>query len=247
MKILNKHTRWRKDSQAIFICDCKRLIDLKIDFKYEDFMKKLSRGVNEKELSEEDKMVLEDFKKMKLLSELKVEQISKEGFEDAMKILDNELGKDRVRNSDFLKNKYNDFSQFFIGALIGQELIGFICGFPREDYLLLSEVAVDSRFKERGIGGKLVLAFEKASGEYKKINVGARDSAIKFYYSLGYKPFLLAQGEFSQDDLREFQINKKCDGFAEIKIDSASIEVLEKLRKKYPKINFQYIFQKTLM
>jgi ribosomal protein S18 acetylase RimI-like enzyme len=246
MKTLNKHTKWRKDSQAIFICDCKRLIDLKIDLKYEDFMKRLNKGVSEKELSEEDKIVLEDFKKMKLLSELKIDQISKEGFEYAMKLLDNELGKDRVRDSDFLKDKYSDFSQFFIGALLDKELIGFICGFPREDYLLLSEIVVDSKFKGRGIGEKLVLAFEKVSKEYKKIKVGARDSAIGFYYSLVYKPFLLAQGKFSQDDLCEFQVNKKGEGFAEIKIDSASIGLLEKLRKKYPKIDFQYIFQKTL-
>jgi ribosomal protein S18 acetylase RimI-like enzyme len=244
MKTLNKHIMWRKDNQAIFICDCKRLIDLKIDFKYEGFMKRLSNGINVTELNEEEKMVLEDFKKMKLLSELKIEQIRGKDFEDAMNLLDNELGKDRVRDSNFLEKKYADFSQFFIGAFLDRELIGFICGFPREDYLLISEISVDSRFSKRGIGKKLVLAFEKSDKKYKKINAGARDSAIGFYYSLGYKPFLLAQGIILPNILNEFQINKKGKGFAEIYVNDASIEELEKFREKYPKINFQYIFQK---
>jgi len=187
---------------------------------------------------------------MTLLSELKTMSLKEKNFERAMNILDNELGKERVRDSIFLHNKFKEFPQFFIGIFLGKDLVGVICGFPREDYLLISEIAVDSRFHGRGFGKRLVKTFEeRAKIKYNKINVGAQDKVIDFYDSLGYKPFLLIQFKKEDHPLSEFKylkIIKSSPGIIEAEVKNCNIKILEKLRKKYPKANFQYIFTKEL-
>jgi len=254
IKTLNKNVRWRVDNNMIFICDCKRLIDLKLPLKYESFMKSLNKGIEKKSLSEEERLAFSDFEKMKLLLELKIKTLTEKDFMYAMNILDEELGKSRVRDSSFLHNKFKEFSQFFIGLFLDNELIGVICGFPREDYLLISEIAIDSRFQGRGFGKRLILEFERiAKDSYKKINAGAQDNVIGFYDSLGYNPFLLIQfkqGEYNLEDFSEFKIlsNKKYEDSValEIEIKEFRLEILNNLRKKYPKAYFQYIFTKEL-
>lgn len=250
IQTLNKHVKWRKDNGAIFICDCKRLIDLKILFKYKSFMNNLNRGIEKENLNEENKKVFSDFEKMRLVSELKIMSLKEKNFGRAMDILDNELGEERARDSAFLHNKFKKFPQFFIGIFLEKELVGVICGFPRNDYLLISEIAVDSRFHGRGFGKRLVKAFEEnARTKYSKINAGAQDKAIGFYDSLGYNPFLLIQ--FKKDDyhLSEFNdinIIKSASGVIEAEAKNCNISMLKKLRKKYSKANFQYIFTKKL-
>jgi GNAT superfamily N-acetyltransferase len=182
-------------------------------------------------------------------SKLKIKRLTKKDFPKAMKILDNELGKKRARNSEFLNKKFKSFPKFFIGIFLEDELIGVICGFPREDYLLMSEIAIDSRFQGRGFGKRLVKAFEViAKKDYKQINVGALDVSIPFYKSLNYQPFLLVQfkkREYSKEDFKEFKIIKYGQGIIEIAVKNCNVELLRKLRKKYPQANFQYIFSKN--
>ncbi|MEK6875064.1 MAG: GNAT family N-acetyltransferase [Nanoarchaeota archaeon] len=247
---LNKHVRWRKDKKAILICDCKRLLDLKISFDYEQFVKKLFHGVSLSELDDTEKKVFSDFKKMKLLSNLEIKQIKDGYFSKAMQILDNELGKGRVRSSEFLHEKFKKFNEFFIGIFLDKEIIGVICGFPRDDYFLMSELAVDSRFHNRGFGKKLVLKFEEiTSKKYNKINVGALDNSIYFYSSLKYAPFLLIQfknEDYDVTDFNKFRIIRSTPGAIEANVNKTDLNELEKLRKEYPKANFQYIFSKKL-
>ena len=235
IQTLNRHVKWRKDNKVIFICDCKRLIDLKISLKYQNFMKKLFSGIDEKNLDNTEKKVLSDFKKMKLLSELKIKKLGKKDFQKAMNLLDNELGKERVRDSSFLANKFKEFPQFFIGIFLGDELIGVICGFPREDYLLISEIAIDSKFSKRGFGKKLIQEFEKiAFKKFSGINVGAQDNIIEFYKSLGYKPFLLVQFEknvYNKRDFSEFEILSVKEYGIELKVDNCNLNELKRLRK----------------
>ncbi len=251
IRTLNKHVKWRNDNKAIFICDCKRLIDLKIPFEYEEFMIKLFSGIDKEKLNETDKKVFSDFEKMELLSKLELKQLEEKDFQKAMDILDNELGKDRVRDPSFLFEKFKEFYQFFIGLFLDNEILGVICGFSREDYLLISEIAVDSRFSRRGFGRKLVEKFEEIAhlNNYKKINVGALDNSIYFYVSLRYKPFLLVQFKeniYSKDDFKNFKIMKSDKKSVEIDVEKADIKILEGLRKKYPQANFQYIFTKKV-
>jgi len=198
-----------------------------------------------------EKKVFSDFEKMELLSKLELKQLEEKDFQKAMEILDNELGKERVRNSSFLFDKFKKFPGFFIGIFLDKELVGVVCGFPREDYLLISEIAVDSRFSRRGFGRMLVERFGKVArlNNYKEINVGARDNSVDFYVSLGYKPFLLVQfkeKDYIPKDFKNLNIIKSDKKSVEIKIEKADIKILKELRKKYPKASFQYIFTKNV-
>jgi ribosomal protein S18 acetylase RimI-like enzyme len=256
IQTLNKHVRWRVEKKEILICDCKRLIDLKLPLEYISFMNKLERGVDREKLNEKEKKVFSDFEKMKLLSNLEIRQITPKEFDYAMDIFDEELGKDRGIKREFLHKKFKEIPKFFIGIFLGDRLIGAICGFPREDYLPISKIAIISRFQNRNFGRKLVERFEEiARKQYDKINVGAEDRAIGFYESLPrYKPFLLIQFEkknYSDENFNKFDIIKKYDfdknnRAIEVKIKKVDLKYLEKLRKKYPKAWFQYIFTKQL-
>ena len=179
---------------------------------------------------------------------LEVKQLSPENFHSGMKILDNELGNERVRSSDLLREKLKECPEFFIGIYLDEELVGVICGFPREDYLLISEVAIDCRFRRRKFGERLVREFEKVGfGKYDKINVGALDDSIEFYKSLGYSPFLLVQfkkGAYNREDFSEFEILSSGDSSVELEVEDCSLGELNLLRETYPKAKLQYIFMK---
>ena len=194
---------------------------------------------------------------MKILSKLEFRKIKSKEFDDATQILDNELGKKRVRSSKFLYQKFKEFPKFFLGIFLDNELIGVIFGFPREDYLLMSELAIDRRFQRRGFGKLLVKEFEKVAKEnkYYKINVGSEDKSIYFYKSLlGYKPFLLIQFEkwdYFEEDFNKFKIIRiynynKNNTAIEVKITNCNLKLINQLRKKYSKAYFQYIFTKRI-
>ena len=171
MYILNKHVKWRKEKREIFICNCKKLIDLKVELGFENTLKKFEKGFSEEDLSKKDILLFKDLQKLRFLSKLSIRSIKEEEFSEAMSLLDREL-KGRVRTNEFLYKKFKIFHRFFIGIFIDKEIIGLICGFPREDYLLISELAVDSRFRNRDYGRKLVESFEeRAKQKFKKINV----------------------------------------------------------------------------
>jgi len=246
-KTLSKHVKWRKDKEQILICDCKRLIDLKMPFEFEKVIKKIERGINEDELNDKEKLLLSDFEKLKMISNLELRQIRKNEFGKAMEILSNEL-KVRVRDNDFLSQKFKEFPQFFIGIFLDKELIGFICGFPREDYLLISELAIDSKFQDRSFGKRLIEYFEKiAKKNYDKINVGVQDETIKFYKKLGYKPFLLIQykkRDYSVEDFSNLKILNHGPESIEVQVKDCNKKHLERLREGYSKASFQYIFTK---
>jgi len=253
MKILNKHVRWRKEKENILICDCKKMMDLKIPLKFEPIIKKFEGGVDKNNLLDKEKSLFSDFKKLKLLDKLQIRQIKPKEFSKAMKIFASEF-KTRVRDDKFLLNKYKKFPKLFIGLFLDNEIIGVICGFPRENYLLISELAIDSKFQFRGFGKKLVKEFEKiGKRRYQKINAGAEDKGIKFYESLGYNPFLLIQykkEDYSEKDFNKLKIKKKTRDKEyerlEVEIIKTDLKKVNKLRKKYPKAYFQYIFTKKL-
>jgi len=187
---------------------------------------------------------------MKLFSKLKIKQLKEKDFSNAMKILDNELGKKRVRDRNFLHHKFKEFPEFFIGIFLNKELVGVVCGFPRENYLLISMIAVDSRFQRRGFGKRLVEKFEQvAKNKYSKINVGAQDKAINFYYALNYEPFSLIQfkkQDYSLKDFKDSEIIKFTPNTIEVEVKKPDINKIKQLRKKFPKAYFQYIFTKKI-
>ena len=83
----------------------------------------------------------------------------------------------------------------FIGLYLENEIIGAIQGFPRDNYILLSEIAVDIRFRNRKFGSLLMKEFETNAikYEYPCIKAGAEEKAIGFYSANGYLPSLFAQ------------------------------------------------------
>jgi len=249
IRTLKKQIKWRKDKKGLFICNCKKLTDLKLSLEYKPFLKKLSQGVDFEKLTKTEKLIFSEFGKMEFLTNLELKELPLEDFPLAMNILDNEIGKKRVRNSDFLKKKFRENSEYFIGIYLDDELVGVVCGFPREDYLLMSEIAIDCRFQRRKFGERLVQEFEKIGlKKYNKINAGALDRAIEFYKSLNYKPFLLIQfkkGTYHKDDFSDFEILAIRDYGIELKIKDCSLNELDRLRKIYPKASLQYIFTKT--
>ena len=114
----------------------------------------------------------------------------------------------------------------------------------------MSEIAVDSRFKGRGFGKMLVQAFEEvAKGRYPQINVGAQDEVLDFYKNLHYKPFLLVQFEkekYSPKDFKNFKILNYNQRAIEIEVKRCNLKLIRRLREKYPKAWFQYIFTKDI-
>lgn len=249
----NKHVKWRIDSKEILICDCKRLIDLKINRDFENSMKKFDKGIFKEELTKKEALIYSDFERLNLLTTLLLRQITTKEFSKAMKILENEFKTERVRSNKFLFQKFKRYPKFFIGAFLDKEIIGVICGFPREDYLLMSEIAIDSRFQKREIGRRLVKSFENAGKNYKEIRAGAEDSALGFYYKCGYSPFLLVQypkNLYKREDFSEFKlIENKIVGDEDalsLEITRTDLNLLNDLKQRFPKAYFQYIFTKKL-
>ncbi|MDY0097181.1 MAG: hypothetical protein RBS01_02410 [Candidatus Dojkabacteria bacterium] len=59
--ILNKHIRFRKEDGYILVCNCKRLLDYELPIEYFDFLESLKVGVNMKDISKGNLIVLKDF------------------------------------------------------------------------------------------------------------------------------------------------------------------------------------------
>jgi N-acetylglutamate synthase-like GNAT family acetyltransferase len=77
-------------------------------------------------------------------------------------------------------------------AVIGGEMVGcLILTEIDKETARMRQVAVDSSVQGRGVGRKLVEAFETRAQSlgFSKIILYARDSAIPFYLKLGYEAF----------------------------------------------------------
>lgn len=83
-------------------------------------------------------------------------------------------------------------ADFFIVACIDDEIVGYICGETKLDKGHIITLAVDNRYRRRGIGSKLLKLFietEKRRGIkmiYLEVSVKNK-VAIKFYEKHGFK------------------------------------------------------------
>ncbi|MBN1896147.1 MAG: GNAT family N-acetyltransferase [Candidatus Aenigmarchaeota archaeon] len=250
MKTFSIHVKWRKDNNHIFICDCKRLLDLKMPLEYGNFMKKIDFGIAAGDLKGEYKKAFSDFAKTGLLADLSVRSLTREDMPAAMDLMSRALSGRMTRTRRFLSDRHNNFPELFKGIFIGSELAGAVFGFPRNGYVLMSEIAVDRRFRGRGFGRHLATAFEKnAFSIHPRINAGSFDESAGFYSSLSYRPFLLAQfpgDAYTSADFRGYSVLRSSRTFAEIETEKADIRFIGKMRKKYQNASFQYIFTKVL-
>lgn len=263
MKTLSKHVKYRAEKESIFICNCKELIDLKVDNKYLPFFDRLNKGIEEKDLDNQEKQLLKELSKLKLLSELKFKKLEYKKYEEVWNFLEKYLFlesnmKDRPRSYDFLLDKLKENQDFFIGLFMDNELIGVIQGFPREDYFLMSEIAVSKKFRSRGFGALLVNEFEKRAKQkkFKKIKAGAQNNAVNFYKKLGYIPSILIQIN-KKDKIKDFEklikkykimSLKEIDDniIIEIGYQKLDISFLDELKKEFNAFSTQYIFTKYL-
>lgn len=258
----SKNIKFRKEADCLLICDCKLLRDFKVGLEFENFIHAVNKGITDDKINTEaEKLLLKDFHSMKMLSQIIIKPISQKEFQQADTFMEKHLyhGK-RPRTYEFLLEKLKENSTFFLALYIDKELAGVIQGFPREDYLLMSELAIDVRFRKRSLGAQLVKAFEKNAKKlnYKKIKLGAEDEAVPFYVSLGYKPSLFMQvpeekqneviNIFKKDKQKILSIStvNHLAGI-ELAVDSVDQKKLAYLKDKFNPVSAQFLFTKYVL
>lgn len=257
----SKHVKFRKERDCILLCNCKQLHDFKVELEFEKFVNRVNCGISTEEIIEEKELLLfKDFQTMKMLSKLSFKQIKSDNFKQADSFMEKYLYKGkRPRDYEFLLTKLKENPSLFIGLYLGSEIIGAIQGFPRDCYILLSEIAVDKRFRKRGFGSMLIKEFEKNAKRYNYpfIKAGAEDTAIEFYSANRFMPSLFFQVKEEKEKsiirLLEKE-NYKIIAIThvnnitgiEIAIGNCNILKLKKLRKLLNPLSAQFLFTKQL-
>jgi|GEM_PF-1185390 GNAT superfamily N-acetyltransferase len=260
----SKHVKFRREKENILICDCKNLKDFKVKIPFENFLNRITRGVVEADISDEIEMLLfQDFKSTNLLVEITIKPLLFEEYVIADAFLEKQLyytynGK-RPRSYEFLLDKLHENPELFLGLYLDDDLIGVVEGFPRDDYLLISEIAVDIRFRNKGFGTLLIKEFEKVAKKigYKKIKLGSQDDAVNLYLKNNYLPLLLIQILDSEYDAVIDHCNKETiqilstkhfDNImaVELVIDKIDLGLLKHFKKLFNPISIQYLFTKNL-
>jgi GNAT superfamily N-acetyltransferase len=223
-------------------------------------MKIKNRLMEDKLSNDTEKLLLGNIKPIDMIAGLIVRPIILGEYPIADNFLERHLyhGR-RPRSYEFLLEKLRENPKLFLGLYLGDELIGVIEGFPREDYLLLSEIAVDMRFRSRGFGTLLIRYFEeeaKKSG-YDKIKLGAEDNAVKLYLNNNYIPSLFLQvydavadeilDGLKGTDMPIINVSKH-DGMTgiELKIEKMDMSQLKSLKEIFNPVSIQYLFTKIL-
>jgi len=245
----SKDIKFREEKDYIYICNCKLLQDFKVKSEYLDIINKINRGVFEKDLKGKELLLYNDFKTLNFLKPLNIKKIKKTDFKKVYEFLKENLT--LKRSYRFLLNKLKNGTGKFYGIYLDKLLIGAILGFPREDYFLISELAVDQKFRYRNFGSKLIKKLENnVKGQLK---VGAMDESTEFYKKMKYKRSVQIQIKISLfKQLKNFFDEIDILHFKKIK-DLVAIEIKDSdekkvLKKIFPRkiISKQYIFTKYL-
>jgi predicted GNAT family N-acyltransferase len=88
---------------------------------------------------------------------------------------------------DDLKNEENETH---VGAFNGNQIVGILLlKEVSPEILKMRQVAVSEAYQGTGVGGKMVAFLEIIAKEnnYHKIELHARETAVKFYLNQGYK------------------------------------------------------------
>lgn len=266
MLTLSNHLKFREEKDNIFLVDCKRLRDFKLGKEFLPVLKKFKSGFCLSQTrSVKEKSLFKDIKKISGFVSFIIKPLVSAEYKSAYSFIQKTLfsNKDilQPRTYSFLLSQLKKHNSFFLGAYVGKELAGIIQGFPRDDYLLLSEFAVAQKFRGRNFGRLLVKAFEKQAVKagFKTIKLGAQEEAIDFYKRLGYAPSILVQvkksdcknklvgllKKYKQESVKENKgvllIELKC--FAK----NTPVSLLNKLKKEFGAFSTQYLFTKKLI
>jgi len=83
-----------------------------------------------------------------------------------------------------------EYEDFHIAAYAGNELVGILLLKPglQKEIIKMRQVAVHDEWQGKGVGKEMVKFSEEFAYRkgFKKIELNARDTAVKFYGSLGY-------------------------------------------------------------
>ncbi len=150
------------------------------------------------------------------------------------------------------EDSYEDFVQrvesnpdLYLVAYLQEDLAGVVYGNPsknKQTVINLQGIAVDldKKFARKGIGSKLMEAFEKVVKEkgYQVIGVGsADDSKIEsFYLKNGFKPIELVAKDEEYNELERMAMNDYEEGLSK----------KEELREKHNPREVIFIFEKEL-
>ncbi|MEI8364684.1 MAG: GNAT family N-acetyltransferase [archaeon] len=107
----------------------------------------------------------------------------------------NPTHKKRYRPFGYINKSYNRNPSLFIGAYNKNKLIGIVFGHIKKNKILLGEMAVSEKYRNKGIGSNLINYFEKQAKLLNKryIELGAFGKAEKFYIKNKYTPILFVQ------------------------------------------------------
>ena len=176
-------------------------------------------------------------------------------FQDKML---NPAGKKRYRTFSYVKKQFNRHPNLFVGCFDKRKLMGVIFGYVKKTAVLLGEFAVSSKCRKRKIGTKLLYFFEKEAKKLrkKKICLGSREEAEKFYLKKGYSPFLFVQIR-KKDIPRNFsEIKNKYNIIKQtnytdgprlvIKVKRLNSRLKGKVKKDFKAYDVIYVFEKIL-
>ncbi|MBM3230643.1 GNAT family N-acetyltransferase [Candidatus Pacearchaeota archaeon] len=180
----------------------------------------------------------------------------KKADEFQQKILNPE-NKARYRTFGYIKRNYLKNPSLFVGIYDNSHLAGLIFGYVKRENVLLGEMAIDKEYRNRGLGSKLLSFFE---GQVLKINkkkiiLGARENAERFYLKKGYKPILFLQIKNSDvpknyKKLTNYRIIKETNYKDAKRISFEVKQVSDYLKNKLVKIFHAYdgiyLFEKNL-
>jgi len=134
---------------------------------------------------------------------MKLAVISPDKLKDADKFQEKILNpeyKRRYRPFSYIRKHFLKNPELFVGAYQNRKIIGIVFGYVKKGNVLLGEMAIDEKYRRRGVGSKLLNFFESQVikiGKTKIIN-GARENAQNFYFNRGYKPVLFLQIKHSK-------------------------------------------------
>ncbi len=183
-----------------------------------------------------------------------IRQISRKDLDKADKLQEDILNpkdKKRARSLNYIKRHFRKNPSLFAGCYDKDSLVGVVFGYVKRDYVLLGEMAVLKEYRNKKIGKKLLKFFERQTRKTgkKKIILGARNNAEKFFLKNGYKPLLFVQvkGKIKNKDYKIIKksVKKGITGLI-IQIKKYDKKLKEIAKKDFNAIDAIYLFEKRL-
>jgi GNAT superfamily N-acetyltransferase len=189
-----------------------------------------------------------------IIREIKLKELKKaDNFQQS--ILNPEKKK-RYRPYHKIKKYYHRNPSLFIGAFNKNKIIGIVFGRIIKNMILLCEMAVSEKYRGKEIGKKLLRKFEDNSKKLNKnyIQLGAWESAEKFYLKAGYEPLIFVQiyhnkvlknyKNLGYNIIKETNYTDSKRLF--IKIDKYNSKIKEKIKKNFNAYDVIYLFRKEI-